>query len=360
MTNDNLDTNIAPHSAAHHFVPERLVLAREWKGLTRAQLAERLEKTASSISQIEAGRIRPDPKTLTKIAFALGVPLPFFTKKLQDSLLSIEDAHFRSLRSATQIQRKKVLSKGTIACELLNLCEKYINFPEEQVGCFSQHPTNAEEIENYALEIRKAWNLGIGPIPDMIKLLESKGIIVLMIPNSFHEIGAFSAWYGKRPFIFLIDKDSPSRLRFDAAHELGHLLIHADFKPGDQALEREANRFASAFLFPRPSFIQECPRRLSFEHFYELKIRWRMSVAALIRRAFDLNLMSEGTYRRAYITMNQRKEREQEPHEPPKENPTILKQALELITTRFSLREVIESQGISVSDLEKIVLLEDI
>lgn len=347
-----------PFSAAHLFIPERLTVARESKGLTKAQLAERLEKTASSISQLESGRIKPDPKTIAKIALSLGLPLSFFTKKLRSKLLSVDDAHFRSLRSATQLDKKKILSLGTIACELLSYCEEFVDFPQEQVSCLSQHPNSIDEIEEFAITIRKEWGLGLGPIDNVISLLESKGIIVILIPESFHEIGAFSAWYGKRPFIFLLDKDSPSKLRFDAIHELGHLLMHADVKPGDQILEREANRFSSAFLLPRPPFSQECPRRFVLEHFYELKERWKVSVAALVRRAFDLNILSEASYRRAYIHLNQIGERMNESREPEKEFPVILKQAFELVSSKFTLQEILESQGLSIIDLEKILNFE--
>lgn len=357
MDNDlTFINNNLPNMAAHLFVPERLTLAREWKGLSKAQLAMRLDKTASSISQLESGKIRPDPKTITKIAFSLGIPLTFFTKKLNGSLLSIEDAHFRSLRSATQIQRKMLLGKGTIACELLNLCEKYINFPHEQITHLSKYVSTNEDIEKFSLEVRSSWNLGLGPISNVIQLLESKGVVVLKIPDLFHEIGAFSTWYGNRPFIFLLDKDSTSKTRFDAIHELGHLLMHADVRPGDPNLEREANRFASAFLCPTPSFSQECPKRLNLDHFFELKQRWKVPIKSLVRRAFELNLISEASYRRAFIQLNLKLQGKDELHEPSQESPTILKQALNLLTNQITLKEIVESQGISVSDLENIIL----
>jgi hypothetical protein len=46
------------------------------------------------------------------------------------------------------------------------------------------------------------------------------------------------------------------RGRFDAAHELGHLVMHGHERPlpGPEA-EREANQFASAFLMPRADVV---------------------------------------------------------------------------------------------------------
>jgi hypothetical protein len=120
---------------------------------------------------------------------------------------------------------------------------------------------------------------------------------VTFIPHDCEDMDAFSAWHAKRPIVFLIDhKGSTSRLRFGAAHELGHLVMHADVVAGSPELERQANRFASAFLLPRETFLPECPRRLNWPHFYELKRRWKVSVAALVRRAYDLECISEASY----------------------------------------------------------------
>jgi len=64
-----------------------------------------------------------------------------------------------------------------------------------------------------------------------------------------------------------------ARFRFTAAHELGHLFLHtkiaADFRDttdGDfleQKIEREADRFAAAFLMPIPALCIEYPRLAS-------------------------------------------------------------------------------------------------
>ncbi|MCH6544747.1 MAG: ImmA/IrrE family metallo-endopeptidase, partial [Deltaproteobacteria bacterium] len=85
-------------------------------------------------------------------------------------------------------------------------------------------------------------------------------------------VDAFSFWHGARPCIFLNpSKRSASRSRFDIAHELGHLVLHADAAPGSPIHEKEANAFASAFLLPRETFGSECPTQLSWSDFWKLK-----------------------------------------------------------------------------------------
>ena len=47
--------------------------ARERKGWSKAELARKANMNASTISQIESGRINPYPGQLVKIARALGI-----------------------------------------------------------------------------------------------------------------------------------------------------------------------------------------------------------------------------------------------------------------------------------------------
>jgi Zn-dependent peptidase ImmA (M78 family) len=116
--------------------------------------------------------------------------------------------------------------------------------------------------------------LGSGPIDSVVRLLESKGILVFHLLEDCKGSDAFSLWYDDRPFIFLnTEKDASSRTRFDAAHELGYLVMHTECPPGEKFQENQANRFVSAFLMPKETFIKECPRRLVWDHFIELKSR---------------------------------------------------------------------------------------
>ena len=88
----------------------------------------------------------------------------------------------------------------------------------------------------------------MGPIPNLLRLLEIMGATVFLVPEDCREVDAFSTNQGGHPSIFLVGgKDSTSR-RCDTAHELGHLIMHADAYPGDKELESQANRFAGAFL----------------------------------------------------------------------------------------------------------------
>jgi Zn-dependent peptidase ImmA (M78 family)/transcriptional regulator with XRE-family HTH domain len=342
------------HLAAHLFAPARLTLARDMRRVTKVELADRIDKSAAAVSQFEAGRTRPDPKTLASISLALGFPIGFFARKSESSLL-VDACHFRSLRSASQRERRRLLALGTLRCDLLSLLEEHVELPPEQISTISRSVRSMEDIEECASDVRRAWGLGLGPIPNLLSLFESRGIVVSHIPDDCEAVDAFSAWHRGRPLVFLVrHTESTSRLRYDAAHELGHLVMHVDVIAGSPEIERQANRFAGAFLLPKEPFLVECPRRLDWNHFYELKVRWRVSVAALLRRAYDLDCISEASYRRAFVHLNRTGERFAERHEPPNEHASLLHKAIQLVAEDLHQGQIADILGIQASDLQEL------
>jgi Zn-dependent peptidase ImmA (M78 family) len=268
--------------------------------------------------------------------------------------VSLDACHFRSLRSASQKERRRLLAIGTLICELFEaLEEEYVDFPTEQISSIARVTTSDDDIEACATEVRRAWGLGQGPIPNVVKLLQSKGVIPCIVPPTCREVDAFSAWHAGRPLVFLVGDQQGARMRFDAAHELGHLIMHADVNPGGHEVERDAHRFAGAFLVPREQFQAEWPRWLNWEQIFELKRRWGVSASALVRRAYDLRLLSEPSYRRANIRLRQ--EVAPDLREAPPEYPTILDKSVALLREDSVLERFAEAQGLRVNDLLHLV-----
>lgn len=318
-------------AAARDFCPERLVLAREARGLQKNELAERIEATPSAVGQFERGRIRPTPETVLRMSLALGVPPAFFAAEPPVTIPS-EACHFRRLRSSTQQEQRRVRATGALVLTLARHLETVVDLPSESVTALSTAVEGARGPEETAGAVRRAWGLGTGPLASVVGLLEREGVIVVEAVGHSERLDAFSAWVGSRPVVFLAtDKQSASRRRFDAAHELAHLVMHADVLPGALDVERDADAFAAAFLLPRAAFESECPRRLSWPRLLELKRRWKVSLAALVRRAYGLGIYSEATYRRAFVQLNERGWRWAEPEEPPMEHPQVLRRAVELL-----------------------------
>lgn len=127
------------------------------------------------------------------------------------------------------------------------------------------------------------------------------------------EVDAFSMWSGGRPFMFLNTFKSAERCRFDAAHELGHLVMHQHAHPQGPDLEREANAFASAFLTPRASILSMAPRSVTIKSLIKYKKIWSVSVAALNYRLHSLGISTDWTYRTLCIQIAQEGYRNEEP-----------------------------------------------
>jgi Zn-dependent peptidase ImmA (M78 family) len=146
----------------------------------------------------------------------------------------------------------------------------------------------------------------------MIHLLEAKGVRVFSLAENAVEVDAYSVWRGKRPCVFLNTIKSCERRRFDAAHELGHLVLHKHAAPVGIEAEKEANAFASAFLMPAAS-MKTLGRITSIDQLIEAKRKWIVSVAAMAYRLHDLRLMTDWNYHMLCVEMSRRKYRTNEP-----------------------------------------------
>jgi len=356
----------SPQYALDNLDPRRITAARERLGLTQRELAERIEKTPSAVSQFEQGTISPDLDTIVRLSLALGVPTTYFTsRRFAGTVIDFDACHFRSSRSASQKDRRRSIRLGEQFLELaVLLSEKGVQFPDEQLTSFGGRPKRPSELEVDAIEqvassLRKHWGMGYGPIPNMTKLLESKGVFVLPIADAFHQVDAYSSWPATRPTVMLSFYKSASRARFDAAHELGHLVMHEDTFPADNSVEAQADRFASAFLAPREGFLAECPKQWSLAAFKRLKARWRMSIQALVRRAYDLGQLSRHSYSRAFRDLSKRGMRTDEGAETewPHEYPTLLNQALWLLKDQVSIASLADELDLPSVEMKRLLSL---
>jgi Zn-dependent peptidase ImmA (M78 family)/DNA-binding XRE family transcriptional regulator len=347
-------------TSAFNFVPARLTLAREAQGWTMRALAERINTTSSAISQFESGKTRPSGDVVRRLAFAFGVAPSFFAVQ-GPPRIDPARCHFRHRRTATQMERRVILARGEMRLDVAAYLAQHVNFPVgkllETIPTHARWDTTSRGIEHLADAVRDAWELGHGPISNAVRLLEEHGILPVEVPGHSERLDAFSTWVDSWPIIFIAtEKHSATRRRFDVIHELGHLLLHPTAAPGDPRLEREADAFASAFLLPRHPFELESPKRLVWPHLLELKARWKVSLAALVRRAYDLNLFSEATYRRAFVQLSKRGWRRAEPDEPELEHPTLLREAMMLLLgSGFSSAQLAADLGRNPVELEQLV-----
>lgn len=306
-------------SDTESFNPTRLTLARKRRGLMMTALAKLINVEPRSISAYEKGEFGPEPDKLEKIAAVLNFPVTFFRGETLDEPTP-DAASFRSLTRMTAGKRDSALGAGAIALTLNKWIEQRFELPSANLPDLSREGNPEAAAES----LRRQWGLGELPIRNMVHFLESKGVRVYSLSIDAAEVDAFSMWREDTPFVFLNTKKSAERSRFDAAHELGHLVLHRHGSPQGQDAEREANAFASAFLMPRATVLAHAPRLATVDHLVQLKKYWTVSVAALAYRLHTVDVLTDWHYRMLCIEMTSRGYRDHEPEGVQRETSQIL------------------------------------
>lgn len=332
------------------FSPSRLSLARQRRGLTKTKLAAEANVAVRSISAYEAGDMIPSDAVIGELARILQFPPGFFTAPSIE-LPSTEGASFRALSSMTASQRDSALGAGALAIELSEWIDARFNLPGAALPDLRGHTPEAA-----AEAMRGAWGIGERPIKNVVHLLESRGVRVFSLVQECNEVDAFSLWRKSIPYVFLNTMKSAERSRFDASHELGHLVLHRHGAPQGREAEQEADAFASAFLMPRGSVLAAAPRLPSLDLLVKLKRNWNVSVAALAHRLHALKLLSDWHYRTICIEIAQRGYRRSEPNGIPRETSQLLQKVLQALRDEGVTRPAIAKQlHIDPTELDSLV-----
>ncbi|MHB8892838.1 MAG: XRE family transcriptional regulator, partial [Candidatus Limnocylindrales bacterium] len=203
----------------------RLTQARQLAGLLKAELGREVGLSAAAVGQFESGAAKPTAATLARLAIYLQVPPVFFAAGRARVTVTEDQVHFRSLRSTSNRDRTKARAQVEILAQVVETLERRVRLPRVDLPVL---PTDSAP-EEAARAVRLEWDLGSRPIKDLVGMLERRGVIVSRLAAVTDEVDAFSCWVSGRPYILLAaNKDAADRSRFDAAHELAHLLLHED------------------------------------------------------------------------------------------------------------------------------------
>ena len=302
------------------FNGERLKKARIYRGLTVAELAEQVGYQRQTLSMYEIGKSSPTDKSIVeKISCALNFPIRYFYET--SKACTSESVYFRSLLTTNKKYRNEQIVKMEFLAQVYTMLQDYIQFPSFEP--LSETYSSPEETAN---AVRMAWGLGYGPIDNIVSLVEQNGILVTTFSTSTDDVDAFSQYIMTlEDSTYLIayssNKTSAARIHFDIAHELGHIFLHewsedleSLSKEEFKEREQQANDFAAAFLLPEKTFkidAESGPQNIA--HYRNLKKKWKVSIAAMIRRAMKLGVMSMEDYQDLIRTMQRRGLRKEEP-----------------------------------------------
>lgn len=372
------------------FNGQRLKEALQFREKKMTELADETGISKQSLSLYANDGNVPPFDNVIKIARVLDFPTDFFMSE-DLCTASTGNIYFRSQASATKKSRNAQKIKLEYVSKMYEVILNYmnvpklnlpntsaINIPEDITYVDSDQAIN--EIEKLAKLVREHWNLGNGPIDNLQYALQSNGIIVTGFRDVDTDIDAFSQQItidGKVVYIIALAIGSKpiERLRFDMAHELGHILMHMWGEDNEDiskdefnAREKQANMFASALLLPKETFSKSVlAYPTNIDYYLALKKKWKVSMQAMMYRARQLDIISTNQFQYMMRTMSKKGNRTHEPGDKPGEiGDTIFQAALDMLFEGgyLTVRELLKEFGrygiyLSQHDLENLMYLRE-
>lgn len=299
--------------------------------MTKTRLAKIIGVTPQAIAQYESGINVPAPEHVHTIADELHFDSKFFYDDDLDQI-PLDGISFRSRRAMTAAVRDRTLACSHMAASLVSFqISRRFRLPASAVpDLTTEQPQIAADF------LRAHWQLGRGPVASMLHVLEAHGVEVYWFDEESPHVDAVSFWRDDKPFILVSQRmRGGERVRFDLAHELGHLVLHRNVVELDSRdVEMSANQFAAAFLLPERQFRLECPMFPTLRQFLQLKPRWKTSIQAMIYRSRELGLLSVYHYQRLFKDLSAKGWRTSEPCQIAYEESAIHRDIFERLASR--------------------------
>jgi len=272
-------------------------------GLSLRELSQRLQGKVShaSLAKYEQDLMMPNSTLLNQLAKELDQPLDFFFRPREIELAEIR---FRKLSGLPRTTEAAVEARAQDYFERYGQIEAVLGLSEVfKNPLISPGVEILEDADEKAIELRKCWSLGLDPIPDVIDLLESKGIKIQEIQISDRHFDGLSAWTNAGPVIVIASwlNENLLRKRMTTVHELAHLLLEMPDQVNRKLEERMVARFAGAWLMPKTSFRREFGRHrkaITLHELIQMKLTFGVSITAIIMRAHQLKLINDVTFKR--------------------------------------------------------------
>jgi len=280
---------------------KRLKNARKLAGMSQDDLVSAMDGFVkkTSIAKYERAEMMPDSTVVLAISQALSLMPSYFFREFK---VSIEKPEFRKKKKLGTKELEKIEQKVMLSLE------DYMEL-EELAGIANSYERpllhlsiqNAEDVEIAAETLLEDWNLGQNGISSVFHVLEEKGIRLVEIAadDSFDGISAYAN--GHIPLIVCNQNYTVERKRLTVLHELGHLLLNfnKEISEDEKRKENLCFRFGAALLMPRDCFFKEVGKKrrsLSLSELILLKERYGLSVQAIVRRAYELEVVNEFFY----------------------------------------------------------------
>jgi Zn-dependent peptidase ImmA (M78 family)/DNA-binding XRE family transcriptional regulator len=287
----------------------RLKLARKMAGMSLQELADALHNKVSkqALSKYELGAMSPSGEVLIELSRALNVKPDYFLKKSQVELGEI------------LFRKKATLSKKyeeTIVEKVRDYVERYLEIENLlAVNAKFKNPLKGfsikekQDVEFAAIKLRREWDLGTGPIINVIEMLELKGIKVLLIDDveEFDGLAVFTST-GIPVVVVNIRNKSVERLRFTIIHELAHLFLELEKGMPNKTTEEWCHFFSTCFLIPTAMLIKMIGGNkrnyIQINELIGIKEYYGVSIRAIVYRLKELDIITDSYYQRWFIYMS--------------------------------------------------------
>jgi Zn-dependent peptidase ImmA (M78 family)/transcriptional regulator with XRE-family HTH domain len=305
---------------------DRVKQARLFLNETQAQFSTQIGLTQSQLSGLENTAKEIAPDTLLALAEHTGFRPEFF---MRPPAAPVDEYQFRARLRYKAGDRNQAVRAAQLVHESYELMRQQVTAPDVRLT----GPTLGADPRETARAARQVLGLdSAAPIPNLIGAVERAGVTVLALPVVGKKHDAFSWWHegeSRYPVIITLAGAPGDRLRWNIAHELGHILLHP--AGGSPEFEKEADQFAAELLTPLHSLANEMPTSPKLSALYAMKLRWGVSVQSLIRRAKDLGLVTDDQYMSLFKQISARGERMNERNQIRKEKPRVYRKMAEVI-----------------------------
>jgi Zn-dependent peptidase ImmA (M78 family)/DNA-binding XRE family transcriptional regulator len=330
----------------------RLRMARIIHGLSSPKLASIIGVTKQAVWQYENNdHANPSSDVMFKICNELDFPRQFFYEGYDDEYV-IGKSYCRTSTSTAKAIKEKQQYYNVLRGYLYRYFLQYIEFPSKGFPVFTLSEFK-NDMEAYTLAVRKFYKINNKPIDSMVNFLENVGII---LSTYNHEKDKFDGMSnapminGKkyRMTVYNLSNTTFARIQFTLCHELGHWLLgHID--SDEETLtnedysdnEKEAHAFAACLLLPKNEFVKDLRNPSDLLQYIPLKRKWKVSIATMIMRAKNLDLISYQQYQSLFRQLSKKGWRVSEPYDDfdviPK--PTLLPEAVDLLDSNNLVRK---------------------
>lgn len=304
--------------------PKMIALARESRGLSQLELADKLNLSPAHMSRIEKDFAEVGQHHLIEISTVLSYPEGFFYQEGETlpPALALRKRNIVAQKILLPVEAEVNINRLHVEKLLNAIGHPEINLPILDIENLGS-PSEA------ARKLRKLWKIEKGAINNLTQVLEENGLFLVNFDFNTERVDGMSILANSKfPIVFSNKRSLGDRQRFTLAYELGHLVMHLQTNPKfTRDISHEANEFAAEFLMPEKDIKGDFKDGVTLNILADLKRKWKVSMQALLYRANDIGIITDGQKRYLINQFNSMNIRRREPAELdiPRENPMKLR-----------------------------------